>query len=351
MIPRRLTDVEAVDHVAFGHPETHDDCREWMGKFVWLVASQAGVPADDEELWRWAEAVGALQKLTDAIAAVRKMREREQLRLVIRVPPLAGDWPESLEWWLYWEDKTIEHDFFVCDPVGKAGTELALNEVLGLAYEAAATLPARLPQDATEAGPAGPFRPARLTRVDVALPSALLLTWHPERVRVGPHRLGGEHDVLTHWGQRLNPSRMQLIIDGAAETRLENIDSCETGVPLDWIAESRCRERGTLQADLESDRYTGAVGLEYHPGTDTALMDLLLQYIPILLWPRAGARFPAERQGRVDRHWEHLPGRLLSAYRKQWRNGEGEDLADLRAVWDNQDWLDFCRKFRHSAVS
>jgi len=334
-VPARLTDVEAVDHVAFGHPEPHRDCREWISKFVWLMLSEANVAEADDELWRWARAINAWQQMTDAIESVRKIREREHLRLVIRLPSLAGDWPESLEAWLYWDEQQRGHESFPCETVNRLGTEKALNEVLGWAHEAAEDLGA-------------------LRRVDIAIPSALLLSWQPEQAEVGSEHeyLGVTHDVFTHWSQRLSPPRTQWWIRKAAEERLEKISSCNSDkAPLDWIAELDGREHSTLREDLKRGQYMRAVGLAQHPGTDTGLMDLLLQYIPILLWPQTENGFPAERQGRIDLHWGLLPKGFLTAYRKRWRREEAGDLADLRAVWDDLDWLEFCRKFARSLVS
>jgi hypothetical protein len=339
--PPRLTDVEAVDHVAFGHPDPHRDCREWMSKFVWLMVSEAGVADTDAGLWRWAEAVDARQQVRDAIESVREMREREHLRLVIWLPSLAGDWPQSLEAWLYQDEKQCGRESFPCEPVGRLGTERALNEVLGWAHEAA--------EDLKDAGDAG----SGLSRVDIAIPSALLLAWQPEEVEVGPGHeyLGVTHDVFTHWSQRLSPPKTQWWIRKAADERLSRINECKSGVPLDWIAEPRSREHSTLQEDLKRGKYMRAVGLEQHPGTDIALMDLLLRYIPIVLWPQTEAGFPAERQACLDLHWGNLPRGFLTAYRKHWRREPAGDLADLRAVWDDQEWLGFCRKFTRPLVS
>jgi len=332
-VPPRPTEVEAVDHVAFGHPDSHRDCREWMSKFVWLLVSAAGVENADNELWRWARAVDARQQLTDAIEAVTEMREREQLRLVILLPSLAGDWPESLEAWLYGDENLRARESFRCATVGRLGTEEGLREVLNWAHTIAEQL--------------GP----ELKRVDIVVPSALLLTWHPEMVRIGPGLgyLGVTHDVLTHWSERFRPPTPY--IRRAAAARLRKITSCASGAPLDWIAEPHSREHSTLRDDLDRGQYMQAVGLEQHPGSDTALMDLLLQYIPILLWPQAEASFTAERHGYLDLHWGLLPEGLLMAYRKRWRQEDAGDLADLRAVWDDQQWLDFCKKFSNSLIS
>ena len=132
--------VDAVDQVAFCYPESHPDCRAWMAKFVWMMMSEAGVEADDDRLVRWADAIDAQQEVADAMEPVRKMRERQRLRLVISLPSLAGDWPQTLEAWLYWDEKLCEHESFPCQTVDQPGTENALRDVLGGAHPAACRL-------------------------------------------------------------------------------------------------------------------------------------------------------------------------------------------------------------------
>jgi hypothetical protein len=319
--------VDAVDQVAFCYPESHPDCRAWMAKFVWMMMSEAGVEADDDRLVRWADAIDAQQEVADAMEPVRKMRERQRLRLVISLPSLAGDWPQTLEAWLYWDEKLCEHESFPCQTVDQPGTENALRDVLGWAHPAAYALG------------------HKLRRVDIAVPSALLLTWQPEKVDVGIDYLGINHDVLNHWSERLSPPRTLWWIRQAWESRLEKMANCVSGAPLDWLAESIAREHGTLLTNLRQGWYMRAVGLAHHP--DTKLMDLLLPYIPIVLWPQTEveAGFPAERHGSLNGYWGLLPGGLMTAYRKRWAGKDAGDLADLRAVWDDQEWMDFCERF------
>ena len=69
------------------------------------------------------------------------------------------------------------------------------------------------------------------------------------------------------------------------------------GTPVHWLLEQETHELGELHQRLRDGRYACAIGLTYHPGNDARLMDLLLAYTPILLWPQSDAGFPSERAG------------------------------------------------------
>jgi hypothetical protein len=79
------------------------------------------------------------------------------------------------------------------------------------------------------------------------------------------------------------------------------------------------------------------------------MLDVVLQFTPILLWPQAQSLGP-EHQATIDAHWERLPTGFLVAYRARWRgdgsdgNADSERIAAVRAVWDDEDWLNFCRE-------
>jgi vWA-MoxR associated protein middle region (VMAP-M) 2 len=326
-IPQYLTDVEAVDHVAFNYPAANRDCRTQMARFVILLAREAGISADDATLRRWADSVDGQIQLNDAAEADLTRQADQQLRLVVSLhASLAGDWPESLEAWLLQGGELRQHDSFRCITAGQPEAENALGDALAWAHQAAEALD------------------LRLRRVDVAAPAALLLDWRPEEVIVGGEFLGVSHDVLVHWSQRLSPPRTMWWIRKAASDRLREIGSCASGAPLDWLSEEHTRELDALRERLQKGQYMRGVGLQHHPGADIQLMDLLFSYIPIVLWPQTEAGFPAFRHSSLDQYWEHLPAAFLTAYRRRWSGGDPQDLADLRAVWDDYDWLDFCKK-------
>ena len=69
-----------------------------------------------------------------------------------------------------------------------------------------------------------------------------------------------------------------------------------------------------------------------------------MSYIPVVLWPQPKARFPAARRSCVDRYWGSLPVGFLIAYRLRWSGKQAEDIVDLRAAWDDQEWLHFCTR-------
>jgi vWA-MoxR associated protein middle region (VMAP-M) 2 len=341
-IPSWLVDIDVVDYVAFCHPDFHPDCREWMATFVWLLVSDAGVEADDLDLRRWARAVDARQFLNDAVESVKEIRRRQALRLVIYLVSPTGDWPQTLDAWLFWGEKLCNHALFECQPVDKLGTEEALRKALDWAKALGA---AQGPDSEHMPGGIG----LRFRRVDIVAHAALLLTWRPEMVAVRHGRLGHQHDVVTHWSRRFESD--DWFVQEIADDRLRETNRRGPKARVDWITEPDAREHVSLRERLEN--YTsGAVGLVNHPGTDVALIELLLYHIPIVLWPQTESGFPAERHGSVEACWWLLPWGFQRAYRKRWAGkdlGDLDGLADLCAVWDDQDWLDFCRRFRREA--
>jgi hypothetical protein len=41
-----------------------------------------------------------------------------------------------------------------------------------------------------------------------------------------------------------------------------------------------------------------------------------------------------------------MPDELMVAYRQEWRDETAGPIAKLRAVWDDSEWLDFCRSYQ-----
>jgi hypothetical protein len=340
-IPSRPDEVEAIDHVAFCHPDPAGDCREWMAMFLWLLISEAGVNQDDDDLRDWGKATKAQLYLGEAFKSARKMRRRRALRLVIHLVSLSEYWPQSLKAWLYWDGKQYGQSESVdCRTIDKLGTDDALRKVLSWAKERAEDLgDAENPDPKRGDEGLGPT----LRRVDIIAPAKLLLEWQPEIVEVGRihEYLGRRHDVLTHWSKRVEPEADWSMRESAGGQSQNGSDA-----QVKWIAEPRAREHASLREWLKKARLPMAAGLVNHPGTDAELVALVLEYIPILLWPQAEASFPPERHDYINECWGLLPGGFHSAYRKRWDGEDAGALADLRAVWDDQEWLVFSRRFR-----
>ena len=111
---------------------------------------------------------------------------------------------------------------------------------------------------------------------------------------------------------------------------------------IHWLAAQQVSEPARLIEELGKGKYTPAIGLLDNPGENDGLLELLLQFVPILLWPQTASLSP-EHCHRVNSCWYLLPEGFLTAYRARWRTQDADLVADIRAVWDDEDWLRFCR--------
>jgi hypothetical protein len=319
----QITEVEAVEHVALTFPRAERSCTAQMTRFVLELADDAGVDLDSPELRDWAASIGAIVAFNDIMAVRRQRRTQLRLRLIVSLHyALAGDWPEALGAWLLYDDTVYDHEDFACTP-DQPGAEKALTSAVDWAED-----------HATNLG-------VILRRIEVAVPARVLLRWRPEEVEYGP-RLGVNYDVLAHWSRRLDPQPDMRRINRNAARRLAEIATCTDGSHLHWLARRQISETARLCKELRAGRYPGAIGLIDNPGENEELFELLLQFAPILLWPQ-DVRLTSELRQLVASCWDLLPGELLIAYRARWRADDGALMANLRAVWDDQDWLEFCR--------
>ncbi|WP_314246775.1 hypothetical protein [Streptomyces sp. DSM 40907] len=332
----RLTDVTVIDELAFNHPDTDRDGRRAVARFVALLGHVCGMDPGDPELRSWGKRIEAPVEVNDAVEHVVRRTEGQRLGLVVSLhSSLTGDWPEVLDGWLLLDGTMIHHEQFPSGTADRRGAESAVEDAVLWAEEHARTLD--LP----------------LKRLDLAAPSGLLLAWRPEEAGVAM-LLGIRYEVRLHWSNRLTPDAVLRSIEPVVAERWESIAHCQAGTPVDWLAHEDLADPHVLRGHLRNGRYTRGIGLTQHPGTDARLMEMLLAYTPVLLWPHAPDGFPKERHGCLDRSWWAMPGALARAYRDRWRGeggaGAGADagLADLRAVWDDEDWLRFCRFFRTS---
>lgn len=320
-----LTDVGIIDELTFNHPATDRDGRRVVARFVTLLAQACGKDLADPELRSWAARIEAPVEVNDAIEHTARRTEGQRLGLVVSLhSSLIGDWPEVLDGWLLLDGSVIHHEQFPCDTADRKGAESAVEEAALWAEEHARTL--ELP----------------LKRLDLAVPSGLLLSWRPEEAGAAM-LLGIRYDVRLHWSSRLTPDAALRSIEPVVAARWEAIARCQGSTPVDWLAHEDLVDARTLRGHLRVGRYARGIGLTRHPGADAPLMELLLAYTPVLLWPHTAEGFPEERHASLDQDWWAMPGALARAYRERWL-GEGRaDLADLRAVWDDEDWLRFCR--------
>ncbi|OWA17379.1 hypothetical protein B9W61_33135 [Streptomyces sp. CS057] len=306
-----------------------------MAAFVAALAGDDRLGPDRPELTAWARTVGAVVELNDAFAALAERETSSRLRLVVSLhAALADDWPETLAAWLLDRGEHVAHREFACTP-SRSGVEQGLPAVLKWA--------------SAEARRAG----AVLRRVEVAASSALLTRWRPEEADLGV-RLGVRHDVVLRWSERLCPPDHLYWINDYARDRLAMMRSePDGGAPVDWLSRDETDRPAELNDRLRDGAYGRAVGLGHRPERLDQIMPHLLAYAPIVLWPQGEEEVPAGSRTSVHRYWDRLPGEFSAAYRESWRSGGGEggppdglgDLARLRSVWHDTEWLDFCDWF------
>jgi hypothetical protein len=320
------TDADFVEHVALGYAGVDDSCRGLVVRFVHILLAGAGLDLADPAVHAWAASIDATVAANDAAEAMRARHRERVLRLVVSLhASVSGDWPEVLDVWLMHDGRLHGRIQVPCQP-DRAGVEAGLVDAIDWAED-----------EAQELG-------LQLRRVEIAVPTGLLPVWRPEEVEYGT-RLGVNYDVVIHWSQRLNPPASLRWINSHAEKRLAEMTSHSDGAPVDWLGEDDTRELDALRASLRDGRYTRAIAIAHSLGDRGHLFDLLLAYAPILLWPDTGNRVSADRSC-LDLYWDGLPAGLTAAYRRRWRGDPTEVVALLRAVWDDQEWLEFCRNFR-----
>jgi hypothetical protein len=320
---------DLVQHVALSYPAADESCRPRIARFVMALVSSAGIPFDLPEIAAWAKANEATVHVNDAAGWAKRLTERKRLRLIVSLHASnTGDWPELLETWLLLDGKLDDQGRrrIPCT-ADRAGVEKAIADAVDVAEERAEML--RL----------------RLDRIDVAVPSGLLLEWEPEKVERGEW-IGTDFTVVMRWAERLNPPKEVRRLNRSRQRRLENIDARTGGAPVDWLDHGDTLDLPSLREKLRRGKYRGAVALDRHPPQGERLFSLLLAHIPIVLWPQPSCEYPAEDHDCLDVCWDRMPDELMVAYRQEWRDETAGPIAKLRAVWDDSEWLDFCRSYQ-----
>ncbi|WP_175411709.1 hypothetical protein [Streptomyces sp. TRM64462] len=330
---------DAVEHLLLRAPRAGQRRTEPVADFVALLARETGVDPRAEALDRWAAALGARIDLNDAFERLGDRTRELRLRLVVSLHAAVGDeWPESLAAWLLDDGAVRRHEEFACVP-DRAGVERQVGAALRWASRLAAALD------------------VPLRRVEIAAPAPLLVHWRPEETDFGM-RLGAEHDVVLRWSDRIQPPEHLWWINDRARRTLRAMESCPGGTRVDWLGEGDTRQMRELRDRLLGGPRARAVALGHRPAQLKDMLETLLASSPIVLWPEDDTdRVPAEARRYVDSHWHLLPAEFSRAYRDRWSHRGGTPqapgrghLARLRTVWDDPEWLDFCRWFEQFAT-
>lgn len=301
-----------------------------LAHFMVGLAHAVGMNLDDPELHGWAASLSADMQYNDAVLLLRATAERQRLRLIVYLHgSLSGEhWPETLEGWLLDAGTELGHEQFPAAGT-QAGVESAVGRAVRWAEERASNL--GLP----------------LHRIEIAAPTGILLKWRPEEVAYGK-RLGVGYQVSTRWSGRLNPAGGEESILSDLRRQLADAQPRTRPVPLQWLAAHEVHELADLARRLSFGVHSYAVGLTCQP-SNSEVMDLLLSHLPIVLWPCSPLEFPHNKRSYIHRRWQWLPGAFHDAYRRHWKEGKPTPIADLRAVWDDLEWLAFCETYRQSS--
>ncbi|MFK4226638.1 hypothetical protein [Streptomyces sp. NPDC019890] len=333
---------DAVEYLRLRAPRVGQTHTTPLAAFVAALATEDMLAAESPRLTAWAHSVGAEVELNDAFEALRQRGTKSRLRLIVSLhAAVADEWPETLDAWLLDRGDVRAHKEFGCTPDQK-GVEKRLAGVLRWA-----SLHAR------RAG-------ARLQRVEVAASAALLLRWRPEETDFG-ERVGVAYDVVLRWSERLCPPDHLWWINERAREKLEAMSACGAGgAPVDWLGEQETMQAQELRKRLGHGAYARALALEHRPARFEQIMEVLLAYAPIVLWPGGDGGVPDRSRDSLDRFWHLLPTEFSEAYRRSWGQhtppGEPaepdgrEHLAQWRSVWHDCEWLDFCDWFEQHTL-
>ncbi|MEV0132520.1 hypothetical protein AB0H83_29155 [Dactylosporangium sp. NPDC050688] len=311
-----------LEHIALHHRDGPAGLRRWLASFVVNLAVDAGMDLDVEPVRRWANELNMLVDINDVARTVRAQRENARARLIVSLhAAVADDWPESLVGWWLLDGKPSEPKKEDCEP-SQRGLEAAVRRLLEWADDEI--------QD-HEPG-------LELEQVDIAIPTGLLLRWQPEEAEIGG-RLVQHHQVVTRWGDRLWRDTRHV------RKRFKAILQAASDKPVLWLDSTVAADLDGVAATLRNGLPDQAIGLRFHPEGQETLLDTVLEQSPILVWPERGLEADGAAVAELHGCWPDVPRSLTDAYRTRREPLLARPLAGLRAVWDDEEWLRFCRSF------
>ncbi|MHB6905100.1 vWA-MoxR associated conflict system protein [Streptomyces sp. DB-54] len=331
---------DCVEVLRLRAPRVHQSRTEPLATFVASLAAEDCLPPHAKALKNWADSVCAVTELNDAFEKIKEHEKQSRLRLVVSLDAaLADDWPETLRAWLLDHGEPVDHDKFPCKPT-QSGVERALRSVLKWAHIR------------------GRKRGESVHRVEIAAPAPLLVRWRPEETPIGEF-LGVNHDIVLRWSDRICPPEHLDLINEIARKHLEKMQKDSThGAPVSWLGLQHTSQTGELVEQLEHGSYKPALALNHRPSSLEKLLEQLLAHRPIVLWSEDEGVLPPETREAVERYWHRLPDEFSNAYRNSWQDSTeqvaaaeyGRNLARLRSVWDDLEWLDFCDWFEMPSI-
>lgn len=325
--PGSTTEAEVVAYLAL-NPPVGQSGRAQLLRLVLTLAADTGCDLDSDLIQRWIEELGLLVLANGIRRELTERRATEQVRLIVSLhASLTGDWPEVVTAWLLHGDEDVDRAQFPCSPTAD-GVTSAIFEAVDRAHDIAEG------------------RGVTLRRVEVAAPTELLLSWRPEEIESGI-RLGWDHDVVLHWSERLKQSGDRRRMIRSMRERLRSEQDQRT--PFSVLRAADLSDPARLHEQLRNRVLRTAVALGCRPPDAESLLTLLLTYTPIVIWPDSADPGGDPTAGLIEA-WHELPSGFVAAYRERWRDPcVRHAVADLRAVWDDETWLDFCcrMQWRH----
>ncbi|MCX5443899.1 hypothetical protein [Streptomyces sp. NBC_00063] len=308
---------------------------------VHFVAALAHVINPEGVLPRQLTAWAATSGATTALNSRLKELSGATPRLVLVVADDGGEDVVRVEASLLFGSAVVHTAEFPCKP-GPVGLVSALEDARRWAL--------------SWLGAAG----ERLVRVDVSVPTLLLLDSPPEEWRVvrGRRMLGVDYDVTTRWSGLLTPPP-GVSLDDMLHAGSQLLSSLQTKYQAgpSWLGSDDLSSVETLQELLDRRRMGGCVwGVSTLPERDFDLMvEELLVHTPALIWPRRGSVPDTQAlQDAVAEHWHSLPEKLVRAFQERPEKSLGEGvldhLADIRTTWHDAHWQDFCQRRAGRAV-
>ncbi|MER6566628.1 hypothetical protein ABT288_10635 [Streptomyces sp. NPDC001093] len=305
-----------------------------LARAVAAVGIHCGLDTSDPKIQAWARRTGCAAELRQAHEAYDRTSRDRALRLVVSLQAAQVDWPDSLLAWLLDGADCLERTEWACDPT-RAGVEQRLAEIV---LWADARVAERAP----------------VRHIDIAAPAPLLATWQPETVRVGPYRLGARRTVVLRWARRLAVPSHLTGMNEFARRQLEELDETFNGpgAPIDWLGATATQVLDALRERLSTGIYRRAIGLDHRPSHLGEVLEAVLPYSPIVLWPRGEQGIADDERRCLDEHWDRLPDRFTEAYAHHWQQEYADAVADplldrlarLSAAWHDPGWLDFCQR-------
>ncbi|MEU5595741.1 hypothetical protein [Streptomyces sp. NPDC020298] len=321
------------------------NCDLALARCIVALAQACARDLDDVSLDAWAAQGDTHVALNDAREEVRVMQDKQRAGAVVSLHAARLDWPESISVWVRHGTDFSAPEHFPCPPT-QSGVEQVLPDVVDWAEE---QLPAGV----------------RLGHIDVVVPAALFPSWRPEELRAGLYVLGAaERSVTLRWSERLVEPRHLRGLNDLARQQLQvcSTEAFNGMAPIDWLSVKQVENIEQLTDALSMGRYPRAIGIARRDQSFSLLLQTLLPYTPVLLWPADEETALREPLAELVRNWERLPTEFTRAYRWRRLKEHGADgpvdqdgdaaswaeLALMRTAWHDEPWLDFCRRFQTS---